>query len=175
MRVVGGTARGRRLQAPAGISVRPTSDRVREAVFDVLGSLGGVEGCSVVDLFAGTGALGIEALSRGAAAATFVEGDRGALASIEANLVTTGLYARATVVQADVVSWLPGAGRFDVAFVDPPYSFDAWPALLAELDSGLAVLESDREIDVGGDWKVLKAKHYGGTVVTMAEPARGQP
>lgn len=142
-------------------------------MFDVLNSLGAVDGAQVVDLFAGTGALGVEALSRGAETATFVEQDGAALDSIKVNLVTTGLYARATVVQADVRGWISDAGRFDLAFVDPPYAFDGWPMLLASLDSGLAVLESDRQVDVGDDWKVLKVKQYGGTVVTMAESLAG--
>ncbi len=173
MRVVGGTARGRRLQAPAGSGVRPTSDRVREAMFDMLTSLGAVEGATVVDLFAGSGALGLEALSRGATAATFVDDDRAALDAVKVNLVTTGLYARATVVQADVLTWLATAPRFDLAFADPPYSFRDWSALLAQLDASLVVVESDREVDVEDAWKVLKSKHYGGTVVTMVEPKRG--
>lgn len=171
MRVVAGTAKGRRLQAPAGGGVRPTGDRVREAIFDVLGSLDVVEGRSVADLFAGTGALGIEALSRGAAAATFVDDDRAALDVVRTNLVITGLYARATVVKADAVDWAATAPPVDVALVDPPYAFDRWPALLERLAAGLVVLESDREVDVGGRWAVRKVKHYGGTVVTVAEPA----
>lgn len=171
MRVVSGSAKGRRLQAPDGLGVRPTGDRVREAVFDMLGSLDVVEGRSVADLFSGTGALGIEALSRGAAHATFVESHPGALDIIRTNLVITGLYARATVVQADALDWLPTASAVDVALVDPPYSFDAWPALLDVLSAGVAVLESDREIDVGPRWEVRKVKHYGGTVVMLAQPA----
>lgn len=171
MRVVAGTAKGRRLQAPDGLGVRPTGDRVREAVFDVLASLDVVEGRSVADLFAGTGALGIEALSRGAAAATFVDDNPAALDVVRTNLVITGLYARATVVQADVLDWIATAPRVDVALVDPPYSFDAWAALLDRLSADLAVLESDREIDVGGRWEVRKVKRYGGTVVLVAHEA----
>lgn len=139
-------------------------------MFDMLTSLGAVEGATVVDLFAGTGALGVEALSRGAAAATFVDDDRLALEAVKVNLVTTGLYARATVVQADVLMWIPTAPPFDLAFADPPYAFEGWPALLGTLDAELAVLESDRELEPLPGWKVLKSKHYGGTVVTMAEP-----
>lgn len=171
MRVVAGTAKGRRLQAPDGLGVRPTGDRVREAIFDMLGSLDIVEGRSVVDLFAGTGALGIEALSRGAAAATFVDDDPAALEVVRTNLVLTGLYARATVVKADAMDWCASAPRIDLALVDPPYVFDEWQALLASLPAGLAVLESDRELDVGPAWEVRKVKHYGGTVVTLAQPA----
>jgi len=173
MRVVAGTARGRRLQAPEGTGVRPTGDRVREAIFDMLGSLGGVEGRSVADLFAGTGALGIEALSRGAAHATFVDDDASVLDVVRTNLVLTGLYARATVVKADVLDWVAAASPVDLALVDPPYAFEAWPQLLDRLPARLAVLESDRELDPGPAWDVRRAKRYGGTVVTLAAPAAG--
>lgn len=173
MRVVAGTAKGRRLQAPGGLGVRPTGDRVREAIFDVLGSMGGVLEMRVADLFAGTGALGIEALSRGAAHATLVDKDRVAVDAMRINLVTTGLYARATVVQADALSWVRQnrETRFDVVFADPPYDFDEWPALLAGLRTPLAVLESDRELDVGEGFEVVKTKRYGGTVVTVTQSA----
>ena len=171
MRVVAGSAKGRRLQAPDGTGVRPTGDRVREAVFDILSSLDMIEGRSVADLFAGTGALGIEALSRGAAVATFVDDDPTVLDIVRTNLVITGLYARATVVKSDVLDWVATAPRVDLALVDPPYAFDAWPELLGGLSTGLAVLESDRELDVGPGWEVRKVKHYGGTVVTLAAPA----
>ncbi len=133
----------------------------------MLTSMGAVEDATVVDLFAGTGALGIEALSRGAATATLVDSDPLALESVKLNLVTTGLYARATVVRADVMQWLPGAPAVDLAFADPPYDFGHWPALLGDLRAGVAVLESDHEIDATEGWKVLKAKRYGGTVVTI--------
>ncbi len=141
-------------------------------MFDVLTSMDVVQGAGVADLFAGTGALGIEALSRGALTAVLVEQDRSALDALKVNLVTTGLYARATVVAADALTWIGTAGPVDLAFIDPPYAFTGWPELLAELDAGLVVAESDREIDVGESWKVLKSKHYGGTVVTMAEITR---
>lgn len=173
MRVVAGTAKGRRLQAPEGRGVRPTGDRVREAVFDMLGSLDVVETRSFADLYAGTGALGIEALSRGAATAVFVDDDPAALEILRTNLVITGLYARATVVKADVADWLDGAPPVDVALVDPPYAFDGWADLMSRLPAGLAVLESDREVDVGPGWEVRKAKHYGGTVVMLAHPVSG--
>ena len=106
-------------------------------------------------------------------AATFVDHDRPALDAVKVNLVTTGLYARASVVQADVLEWLTTASPYDVAFADPPYAFSEWPSLLGRLRADLVVLESNREIEVEGAWKVLKSKHYGGTVVTMAEPKKG--
>lgn len=171
MRVVAGSAKGRRLQAPEGKAVRPTGDRVREAIFDMLASLDVVQGRSVADLFAGTGAMGIEALSRGAAMGTFVDDEPAVLDVIRTNLVITGLYARATVVQSDVLDWVATAPTVDVALVDPPYSFEEWPALLGALSAGTAVLESDRELDLGGRWEALKVKRYSGTVVTLAQPA----
>ncbi len=185
MRVVAGSARGRRLLAPKGRQVRPTSDRVREAVFNALGSLGVIEGAAVVDLFAGSGALGIEALSRGAATATFVEVDPRALDSVRTNLAATALGARATVVTADALHWLGAATsragvRFDVALVDPPYSFSAWDVLLAVVPADLAVVESDRAIEPGEGWAVLRRKAYGTTVVTIIRrhqpsPSAGAP
>src|SRR3954452_20915171 len=103
MRVVAGTARGRPLRAPRGNDIRPTSDMVREAIFNSLTSMDAIADATVYDLFAGTGALGIEALSRGAAHVTFVDHDRTAIAAIEANLAATGLADRQAVaiVRAD--------------------------------------------------------------------------
>lgn len=169
MRVVSGSARGRRLGAPDGHDTRPTSDRVREAVFNSLYSLGGVEGARVLDLFAGTGAMGIEALSRGASTAVFVETARPALESIRANLEITRLTDRATVVPGDVLTYLRGdTGGFAIAVIDPPYSYDGWDDLLAMVPAELVVIESDREIAVPARWMVHRAKRYGTTVVTLA-------
>lgn len=168
MRVVAGTAKGRKLSVPRGDATRPTSDMVRQAIFNSLGSLGGIDGLTAVDLFAGTGAIGIEALSRGAARVTFVELDSVALRFIKDNLVATK--QEGEVVRGDAVAFVKGR-HFDVAFADPPYEFDQWDELLADLDAHLAVLESDRFIDPGGAWEVLKSKRYGGTVVTLIRPA----
>ena len=167
VRVVAGTAKGRKLTAPPGRDVRPTSDRVREAVFSSLVSMDAVEGASVLDLFAGSGALGIEALSRGAATATFVDDDPQAVATVEANLVATGLDG-GTVVRADALRWLESAPRLDLALVDPPYEFAAWDQLLGRLRAGVLVAESDHELDLGAGWGVVRIKRYGGTVVTLA-------
>ena len=174
MRVVAGTAGGRRLVAPKGSGTRPTSDQVREAIFNVLFSLGGVEGATVVDLFAGSGAMGIEALSRGAAHATFVDHDREAITAVRANLTSTGLTGQAAVVQADASTYRPPR-PVDIAFADPPYAFDAWPDLLAGLDAGLVVAESDREVPAPERWEVLKVKRYGTTVVTLMSRSRSRP
>jgi 16S rRNA (guanine966-N2)-methyltransferase len=182
MRVVGGVAGGRRLRAPAGRSIRPTGDRVREAVFNVLTSLRAVEGATVVDLFAGTGALGIEALSRGAAHVTFVDRDPAAAATIRDNLAAVGLAGAPTeVVRADVLAWLrqgrpgrPAGGSadqaFDLALCDPPYDFSAWERLLNALSADLAVLESSGPLEAPAGWMVRTTKRYGGTVVTLVQP-----
>jgi len=122
MRVISGTAKGRRLVAPRGERVRPALDRVKEAIFDILFD---VAGARVVDLFAGTGSMGIEALSRGAASAVFVEEWQPAARAIRDNLGRCGFAERARVVRADVARALGALSRrgesFDLAFVDPPY------------------------------------------------------
>ena len=161
MRVVGGTARGRRLVAPAGDKTRPTSDRVREAVFNALWSRGVLDGARVVDLFAGSGALGVEALSRGAAEATFVDRDAAARRAIAANLATTGLADRATVVGQPVERFLAaraaaGERPFDLAFCDPPYAFDGWVDLLAARPAQLVVAESGAAIDPPPGWSCVR-------------------
>jgi 16S rRNA (guanine966-N2)-methyltransferase len=167
VRVVAGVAGGRKLQAPVGRDIRPTSDRVREAVFSSLESMGAVRGVSVVDLFCGSGALGIEALSRGAASATFVDDDPAAVAAVRANLAATGLEG-GEVVRSDAVRWLEGSAAFDLALVDPPYSFDGWDMVLTRLRAGLVVAESDRELEVPPGWRIVRLKRYGGTVVHLA-------
>jgi len=125
MRVIGGHDRGRRLRAPRGLRTRPTADRMRETLFDVLGPA--VAGARVLDLFAGTGAVGIEALSRGAARVVLVERDQSALRVLRANLAVLGASrAAARVMAGDVLDVLPelGAqeGPFDFVFLDPPYA-----------------------------------------------------
>jgi 16S rRNA (guanine966-N2)-methyltransferase len=176
VRVVAGSARGRRIHAPPGTDTRPTTDRVREAVFNALGSLGSVEGAVVVDLFAGSGALGIEALSRGAAHATFVESDRRAVAVIEQNLADLDLADRAEVVRGPVdrsIGSLPGT--VDLVLADPPYAFDDWADLLASLrthlaDDAVVVAESDRSLALPDGWERVRERTYGGTVVLFARP-----
>ncbi len=167
MRVVAGKAGGRRLQAPPGRDTRPTSDRVREAVFSSLESMDAVRGATVVDLFCGSGALGIEALSRGAASATFVDNDRGALAAVEANLAATGLDG-GRIVRADAVPWLEQSNEFDLALVDPPYSFNGWDLVFSRIRAELVVAESDRDLEVPEGWMIVRRKRYGGTVVHLA-------
>lgn len=179
MRVVAGTARGRRLVTPDGDAVRPTSDRVREALFNSLVSLDAVRGATVLDLFAGSGALGIEALSRGSDHAVFVDRSADALRAVRTNLEQCGLEDRATVVRSDAGDFLRRGANdtrsFDLALVDPPYAFDDWPALLASVDAELVVIESDREIEPGPGGMVARARRYGGTVVTIARYGERDP
>jgi 16S rRNA (guanine(966)-N(2))-methyltransferase RsmD len=158
--------------------VRPTSDRVRESIFDILGSQGGVDGLRVVDLFCGSGALGVEALSRGAASAAFVDLDPDALDAVRENLTAIGLSdADATLVRATLPGWLrtrignptPGAGHaYDLALCDPPYDFSDWSALLEALDAATVVMESSSPIVLPEAWVVARERRYGGTLITVA-------
>jgi 16S rRNA (guanine966-N2)-methyltransferase len=147
-------------------------------MFSALVSLGGVEGAAVVDLFAGSGALGIEALSRGAQAAIFVETDRAALETIRSNLRTLGLGGPDVRVLAGDAERAAGSAQVtsaDVVFADPPYRFEGWPDLLGRLAgggfSGMLVAESARAVTAPGGWDVVREKAYGSTVVTMLCPA----
>jgi 16S rRNA (guanine966-N2)-methyltransferase len=140
LRIVAGRARGRLLATPNDLSVRPTSDRVREAVFNVLAARlsGGFDGLAVLDLFAGTGALGLEAWSRGAESVTFVEKDRKALTCLAGNLERLGLAAPVVqVVRGDALALVGRlAGQFDLVFVDPPYDAGLYAGVLAALSPG---------------------------------------
>ena len=206
MRVVGGEWRGRPLVAPAGRGVRPTSDKVREAMFDVLLALqevraggdaapaaGPLGGHVVLDLFAGSGALGIEALSRGAGACTFVEHERAALRALRANLerlgVTVGARdrreegddgraARARVLAADARGALRAdarrGARYTLLFADPPYDryAEVRPALASLLGPLLApravlVIETAAGTAAGLPWTIVREKRYGDTRVTF--------
>ena len=173
MRVVSGDLGGRKLVTPDGSDTRPTSDRVREAMFNSLFSLDAIEGARVLDAFAGSGALGIEALSRGALHATFVETGRDALAALRENLETLQLGAQGRVVPGDALVHLERTAveerDYDLVLLDPPYGFDQWDELLAAVPVGArVVIESDREVVVPDSWEVHRRKRYGGTVVTLA-------
>ncbi|HEX3041410.1 MAG TPA: RsmD family RNA methyltransferase [Solirubrobacterales bacterium] len=180
MRVIAGELKGQRLVAPQGWKVRPTSDRVREAIFSALGER--VEGAQVLDLYCGTGALAIEALSRGAAAAVLVDRDtRPALGNVQ----RLGLAERAELVRADVGRWLaqvspgPFAGKFDLVFVDAPYRLadrvaqdlnTHLPQLLAE--GGRAVVESGarRPLQIEA-LEPLRQRRYGAADVSIYREA----
>ena len=176
MRIVAGTARGRRLVAPNVSTTRPTNDRVREAIFNALFSIDDiVTDASVLDLYAGTGALGLEALSRGAAQVTFVERDPRALAALTANIAGTGVDEHAvTVARTTAERWLDTRSEhtsFDLAFLDPPYEFDDWPTLIDRVPAGMAVIETNRDlvalVEASRCWEVIRHRRYGGTVVIM--------
>lgn len=170
MRVIGGRFKGRKLTAPPGQGTRPTSDRVREAIFDMLDSRFDLSEARVADLYAGSGAMGIEALSRGAATAVFVDSSRDAIAVAKANAKAVGLEDdRVQFVNGDVGRWLAGQPAVDLVLADPPYRFDAWEELLAALPGEVAVLESDHELTPPPPWEVVRSRRHGTTVVTLME------
>lgn len=174
MRVIGGEFGGRVLVAPPGTHVRPTTGKVRHAVFNSLAASGELVGASVADVFAGSGAMGIEALSRGAATCVFVERDRASLRALDNNLRALGLVdgtdvRRATVARADALAWVRTMSPVDVAFVDPPYAFDRWDALLGRLRAELVLAESDDEIPVPQGWALRRERRYGRTRVSALE------
>ena len=185
MRVITGTARGRVLRTLEGEDVRPTTDRVKEAVFSIIQFE--IEGRRVLDLFAGSGQLGIEALSRGADSATFVDMSKDSLATVKYNLEHTKLGDRAKVIQTDALSFLKlTKDRFDIVFIDPPYAFEteACNQLLADLagrESGeltgegtVIVLERSTRSDeptAPEGWDITDRRDYGETAVYYIEPA----
>ena len=177
VRVVGGEAGGRKIKAPPGDQTRPTSDAVREAVFNAIASRMDLDGARVLDLFAGSGALGIEALSRGAEEVTFVDRARAAVSTIEANLDMTGL-AGGRVIASSVEGWLArltSRQQWDLVIADPPYAYDGWTDLLDGLkghiaEDGIVVLESGAELELPKAWRSVRAKRYGTTVVTLVVP-----
>lgn len=168
MRVIAGTARGRRLASPPGDRVRPTLDRVREALFNILAPE--IDGATFLDLFAGSGANGIEALSRGAAEVLFVDNHPQSLACIRKNLEDTRLIERGTVVNRR----LPGEihrlqGPWDIVFADPPYDFDDYPGLLAALGGGGLVAPGGRVI-VEHTRKITLPEAAGALTLTRQRP-----
>lgn len=148
MRVITGSARGRRLKTPENYDIRPTTDKVKESLFSILQF--DIEGRRVLDLFAGTGQLGIECLSRGAAEATFVDQDRNALRIVKENLKSCGLAAQ--IVQSDALRFLERGGVYDLIFIDPPYDSALYEPVLEYInavdklsDGGIIVCEARRE------------------------------
>ena len=172
MRITGGSLARRTLDAPKGDRTRPTTDRVREAVFSALGSRTDLAGARVLDLFAGSGALGLEALSRGAAHATFVERHGPTLAVARRNAAALDVSDRAVLVRADALAFLGGApGPFDVVLADPPYDLPGLAGLPAAVrpllaPGGLFLLEHDARhaFEAADGW--LQSRAYGRTVVS---------
>lgn len=179
MRIIGGRWRGRALVAPAGEVTRPTADRVRQALFDSLlhapwAGRAAVDGASVLDAFAGTGALGLEALSRGAARAAFIERDRAALAALRANAAALGAEAR--IIPGDATRPPRAEVPCGLIFLDPPYGGDLGPRALAALRAAgwvapgaIALLEIGRdEADPAlTDWDVVAERAHGAARVLV--------
>ena len=174
MRVIAGTAGGIRLLAPEGTGIRPTSDRARESIFNSLHSRSAIQESEVLDLFAGTGALGIEALSRGAKKATFVDNSHESLELVKENLKKSGLENKAQVIKGGALKWLQKSSEsWDLVLLDPPYDFENWVELLdalLEKEPGIIVIESNREIDPGPKWHVDSIRQYGSSVVVVIDP-----
>jgi 16S rRNA (guanine966-N2)-methyltransferase len=177
MRVVAGRFGGRSLVAPRGRATRPTSDRVREALFSILGDT--VSGARVLDLFSGSGALAIEALSRGASEAVLVDSSAAAVAAMRRNLASVG--AEADVRRQDALAYLRGASRdarqYDLVFLDPPYRHasalgrELSVALAPLLDPGARVVaESDRRAPIELDLELLDERRYGDTLIRIHGP-----
>jgi 16S rRNA (guanine966-N2)-methyltransferase len=177
MRIVGGAWGGRRLQTPPGDATRPTSDRVREALFSILGER--VAGARVLDLFAGSGALGLEALSRGAADATFVDSAAAPVKALTANLEALG--AKAEVRRQDALRFLGSARSqardYDLVFLDPPYRLanrlggrlsEELPHVLAP--GATVVTESDRRDPLDLDLRISDERRYGDTLIRIHGP-----
>ena len=176
MRIIAGSRKGHRITAPKGLDTRPTSDRVRENVFNIVAPW--VEGARVLDLYAGSGAMGLEALSRGAKTAVFVESDREAARAIERNLDKLGLTG-ARIVRGDAATGLAhevGAGRkYDLVLADPPYVMTNYDSLANYLlrvlaDDGLLVLETAARVEPKLPGLATRTtRKYGSTRVTVFE------
>lgn len=174
MRIITGTARGRKLTAPEGRDVRPTPERVKEGIFSALQF--DIEGRRVLDLFAGSGQLGLEALSRGAKSCTFVDASESSLNLVRKNLESTDLSEKAKVVRSDYAAFAAACrDTFDIAFLDPPYSAGLlMPAVKSVLplmsDYGVIICEHPPEVkldeEIGG-FKITKAYRYGKVLVTV--------
>ncbi len=185
MRIVAGAFRGRALVAPAGSATRPTADRVRQALFDSLlhapwGGRAVIEGARVLDAFAGTGALGLEALSRGAAHATFMDTERAALAAIRANVASLGVTDRATVLAADATRPPPAAAPCGLAFLDPPYRQALVERALAALAAagwlapGTVVVAETARDEPAPDGAAMLERAYGAARITVLRHAAGR-
>lgn len=175
MRIIAGEWGGRRIAAPRGRDVRPTADRIREAWMSALGPR--IPGFRVLDLFAGSGALGLEALSRGAREVVFVERARGALRVLRANIDALGAGERCTVVAADAFAWLGGdrPGAFDVALADPPYAQGTAARLLERFVREPFAAElwiEHRTSETLPEVPGLRHRRYGDTTLTIAEADR---
>ena len=185
MRIAGGEFRGRMLDAPKGLDVRPTQDRVREALFSMLQN--DIPGVRFLDLFAGSGGVGLEALSRGAAVATFVESSLRSLACIARNIAALKVEHRCRVVRADVYGWIggSGAGEFDIAYADPPYAEGAahgYSGMLQSLAANgivrsdglfIAEMRQNQTPDMHPGWELCRDRTYGQTRLAVYRRTNG--
>ena len=172
MRVITGKARGKKLKEPSNYDIRPTTDMVKEAIFNIIQF--DIEGRCVLDLFAGTGQLGIECLSRGAASVTFVDQSKEAISIVKSNLKLCGLEGR--VVQDDSIAFLRRGGKFDVILIDPPYATDLINKALSVINSvdilsecGIIICESSREKELPAmesPYFMKKTYNYGKVKIT---------
>jgi 16S rRNA (guanine966-N2)-methyltransferase len=172
MRVIGGTARGRPLKAKLPASVRPTTDYAREAIFSMLESRGGLVDLVVADLYCGSGAMGIEAMSRGASKVYFVDADPACLAAVKMNLEPLKFDAEAVFVRTMLPVWSPPSD-LDLVLADPPYGPLDLASVLNAVVANRVMVENDRHMDAPEGWIVTKTKRYGTTLVTMLEPDEG--
>jgi 16S rRNA (guanine966-N2)-methyltransferase len=173
LRIIAGSLRGRRLHTPAGLDTRPTADAMKETLYNVLGDA--VRGARIADLYAGSGNLGLEALSRGAAHAVFVEQSPAALAVLRQNIAVLGVGSQAQVVSGDALRYLEMtlADRFDIVIADPPYTLGAEDRLLASAAAGTGgggwlVLQHGKQWaapDSAPGWSRLRPRRFGVTVI----------
>ncbi len=169
MRVIAGTARGRRLVAPPGLATRPITDRAKEAIFNMLRAQGVLLDAEVIDLYAGSGSFGLECLSRGARRVTFVEQSRPALAAIRTNLGNLGFADRAEIVAGPVERVVGTLAPVDLAFCDPPYALDPWPRLLPRIPARILVAHAETPVVLTPEWEELRRRVYGRAHIVVAE------
>ena len=174
MRVITGSARGRKLETLSGGDVRPTTDKVKEAVFSAIQF--DIEGRSFLDLFAGSGQMGIEALSRGAKSATFIDKSRKSVEIVRKNLNSAGLYDKARVLHADSLSFIDSITEpFDIVYLDPPFNSGLLQKALPKIaekvkNTGVIIAENEENEDIlqkYGDFMLDRKKHYGKINISM--------
>ncbi len=174
MRVITGTARGKRLKTLEGVDVRPTSDRVKEAIFSILHF--DIEGSAVLDLFSGTGQLGIEALSRGARHVTFVDSSKRSLDVTKQNIDFAGFADKSRTVQMDGADFIKGTNTmFDIVLLDPPYNKDILPKVMPLVsqkmnDCGIIVCEHEKGLKLNktyGNMEFFKEYSYGKIIISL--------
>ena len=173
MRVISGSARGRKLKEPSGFSIRPTGDKVKEAIFNIIQF--DIEGRRVLDLFAGTGQLGIEALSRGAAKTVFVDSSIEAIKLIKSNLDICGFSDQAEVYARDALQFISSPEKFDLIFIDPPYDAKIFDKIMMKMiefdklsDNGIIILEMNASVQapaVHAPYVLAKEYRYGGSKI----------